>query len=202
MKIDCYQKSVCIRSERTEIEFCRKNGCIVEIRDSRGGKKICSVKGHSGLERLFRVIAKKGRYRCFCSESFMQTDVFWEFEERSVKIIYKDLTFEGEPTSCSAEVLISEAEGDEFLFSLKIVNEAPMQIHEVQFPVCRDFPIKKENLLSKLLPAQSGNGVWAGCLYSENLLIANNINKFQPDIRERICIFRGRIFLKGKADFP
>lgn len=39
MKIDCYQKSVCIRSERTEIEFCRKNVCIVEIRDSRGGKK-------------------------------------------------------------------------------------------------------------------------------------------------------------------
>ena len=39
MKINCNQKSVCIRSERTEIEFCRKKGCIVEIRDSLEGKK-------------------------------------------------------------------------------------------------------------------------------------------------------------------
>lgn len=97
------------------------------------------------------MIAKKGRYRCFCSESFMQTDVFWEFEERSVKIIYKDLTFEGEPTSCSAEVLISEAKGDEFLFSLKIVNEAPMQIHKVQFPVLPGFSNKEGESSVKII---------------------------------------------------
>lgn len=127
--------SIVVSTERTEVELSLISGSIIKISDVQTGKIFCSVEHNPKYARLFRIISMTNDQRSCCCDSHLQSDVIWEVSNERVTMRYPVLTFEGNPTKCSALVNICSQDGQELQFFMEIDNSEYFSIHEIQFPI-------------------------------------------------------------------